>query len=61
LFAVVHRKHQRLQLRLSLAQLRRRLNAGHARHRDVEDHQVNVFAQSLLDRLGTVFGLGDDF
>jgi hypothetical protein len=40
-------------------QLGCRLDAGHARHRHVEDDQVDVFAERLLDRLGAVFGLGD--
>jgi hypothetical protein len=37
------------------------LDSGHARHRDVKNHKVDVLLESLLDRLVTVLRLGDDF
>ena len=42
---VVHRQHQDLQPRPPRAQLARGGQAGAARHRDVEDRQVDVVAQ----------------
>src|SRR5581483_8021152 len=60
LLAVVHREHQQLELRLALAQLLGRLDAGRLRHRDVEDRDVDVLAHRLLHRLGAVLGFGDD-
>ena len=33
---------------------------GHARHRDVEDRQVDVLGESPLDRFGSVARLPDD-
>ena len=41
-------------------ELARRLQAGHARHRHVQDGQVDVVGERSLDRLGSVVDLGDD-
>ena len=45
------------RLRLDLA---RRLDPGHARHRDVEDGDVGALDERLLDGGDAVFRLGDD-
>ena len=60
LLAVVHRQHQDLELGLALLQLGGGLDAGHARHRDVEDDEVDVLLERLLDGLVAVVGLGHD-
>ena len=54
---------ERISTRRSVAprrELARGLQAGHARHRDVEHGEVDVRVQPELDGLGAVAGLGDD-
>ena len=41
-------------------QLGDRLQAGHPRHRDINDREVDFGPQPELDRLGAVTGLGHD-
>ena len=60
LLAVVHREHQQAQLGPALVQLVGGLDAGHARHRDVEDREVDILGERLLDGFGAVLGLCDD-
>ena len=60
LLAVVHRQHQNAQLGLAFVQLGGGLDPGHARHPDVQNHEVDVFRQGLFDRLVAVLGFGDD-
>ena len=59
LLVLVHREHEDAQLGLARGELARRLQAGHARHRDVEDGQVDVVGERSFDRLGSVVDLGD--
>jgi hypothetical protein len=49
-----------VQLGPPAAQLGSCLEAGLARHADVEDREVDVALEPALDRLGAVDGLGDD-
>jgi hypothetical protein len=50
-----HRRDRRLRLDLA-----RGLDAGHARHRDVEDGDVGLRGDRLGDGVDAVLGLGDD-
>src|SRR4051794_17432310 len=60
LLGVVHRQDQHAQPGAPPAQLVGGAQAAHARHRDVEDREVDVVLERALDRLGAVAGLGDD-
>ena len=60
LLVLVHREHEDPQPGLADGELARRLQAGHAGHRDVEDHEVHVVRERPLDRLRPVVDLGDD-
>src|SRR5579884_410581 len=60
LLAVVHREHEQLQLRLALVQLCGCLDPGRLRHRDVEDHEIDVRGHRFLHRFGPIRGFGDD-
>src|SRR5215216_580785 len=60
LLVVVHREHQHAHLGPAVRDLARRLQAGLARHRDVEDHEVDIFGERPVHRLLTVRRLCDD-
>ena len=51
LLVVVHREHQHAHLGLAVRDLARRLQPGLARHRDVEDREVDVLGERVLDGL----------
>jgi hypothetical protein len=56
----VHRQQQHggdRRLRLDLA---RGLDAGHARHRHIQDGHVGLLGDRLGDGVDAVLGLGDD-
>ena len=60
LLVLVHREHERPQLGAPARQLARGLQAGHARHGDVEDREVDVVLEGPLHRLRAVADLVDD-
>ena len=60
LLVVVHREDQDAQLGPASRELAGCLEAGLARHADVEDREVDVVLERALDRLRAVGGLGDD-
>ena len=60
LLVVVHREHEHADLGLAVRDLTRGLQSRLARHRDVEDRQMDVLGECPLDGLVAVGRLGDD-
>jgi hypothetical protein len=56
---VVHRQQQHVHVGRLVVDVARRLEAGHARHRDVEHGDVGLLGDDLLDGVDAVLGLGD--
>src|SRR4051812_2954639 len=60
LLVLVHREHERPHLSAPAREFARGLQAGHARHGDVEDREVDVVLEGALHRLRAVADLVDD-
>ena len=60
LLVVVHGEDQHAQAVAAVRELARGLQPGHARHRDVQDGEVDVVLQAALDGLGAVADLRHD-
>src|SRR5712691_1604529 len=57
----VHREHEDLEPGLAARELAGGLEAGHPRHGDVEDDELDVLLERAADRLGAVVRFGHDF
>jgi hypothetical protein len=60
LLVLVHREDKEPEFGPARGQLPRSLQSRHARHRDIEDREVDVLVERALHRRGAVGGVGDD-